>query len=52
MNNVNLAVASNAIIVGFKREAAEKVGEMADREGVDIRYYSSSTRRSRTSRLP
>jgi translation initiation factor IF-2 len=40
MNNVNLAVASNAIIVGFNVRPAEKVGEMADREGVDIRYYS------------
>ena len=40
MNNVNLAVASNAIIVGFNVKPAEKVGEMADREGVDIRYYS------------
>jgi translation initiation factor IF-2 len=40
MNNVNLAVASNAIIVGFNVRPAEKVGEMADREGVDIRQYS------------
>jgi translation initiation factor IF-2 len=40
MNNVNLAVASNAIIVGFNVRPAGKVGEMADREGVDIRQYS------------
>ena len=40
MNNVNLAVASNAIIIGFNVRPAEKVGEMADREGVDIRHYS------------
>jgi translation initiation factor IF-2 len=40
MNNVNLAVASNAIIVGFNVRPAEKVGDMADREGVDIRQYS------------
>ncbi|WP_233153488.1 translation initiation factor IF-2 [Kineosporia sp. R_H_3] len=40
MNNVNLAVASDAIIVGFNVRPAEKVGEMADREGVDIRQYS------------
>jgi translation initiation factor IF-2 len=40
MNNVNLAVASNAIIVGFNVRPAEKVGDLADREGVDIRYYS------------
>ena len=40
MNNVNLAVASNAIIVGFNVRPAEKVGEMAEREGVEIRHYS------------
>src|SRR5450631_2418988 len=40
MNNVNLAVASNAIIVGFNVRPAEKVGAMAEREGVDIRQYS------------
>ena len=40
MNNVNLAVASNAIIVGFNVRPAEKVNEMADREGVEIRHYS------------
>ncbi|MDQ1288246.1 MAG: translation initiation factor [Actinomycetota bacterium] len=40
MNNVNLAVASSAIIVGFNVRPAEKVGELADREGVDIRQYS------------
>jgi len=40
MNNVNLAVASNAIIVGFNVRPAEKVGDMAEREGVDIRQYS------------
>jgi len=40
MNNVNLAVASNAIIVGFNVRPAEKVGDLADREGVDIRHYS------------
>ncbi len=40
MNNVNLAVASNAIIVGFNVRPAEQVGDLADREGVDIRFYS------------
>ena len=40
MNNVNLAVASNAIIVGFNVRPAEKVGDLAEREGVDIRHYS------------
>src|SRR5438132_4044787 len=40
MNNVNLAIASNAIIGGFNVRPAEKVGEMAEREGVDIRQYT------------
>jgi translation initiation factor IF-2 len=40
MNNVNLAIASNAIIVGFNVRPAEKVGDMAEREGVEIRQYS------------
>jgi translation initiation factor IF-2 len=40
MNNVNLAVASDAIIVGFNVRPAERVGDLAEREGVDIRHYS------------
>ncbi len=40
MNNVNLAVASSAIIVGFNVRPAEKVGDLAEREGIDIRHYS------------
>ncbi|HEY6793051.1 MAG TPA: translation initiation factor IF-2 [Kineosporiaceae bacterium] len=40
MNNVNLAIASSAIIVGFNVRPAEKVGELAEREGVEIRQYS------------
>jgi len=39
-NNVNLAVASDAIIIGFNVRPAERVNELADREGVDVRYYS------------
>ncbi|HVX45853.1 MAG TPA: translation initiation factor IF-2, partial [Mycobacteriales bacterium] len=38
--NVDLAVASSAIIVGFNVRAEGKVAEQADRDGVDIRYYS------------
>ena len=38
--NVNLAVASDAVIIGFNVRPAGQVGELADREGVDIRYYS------------
>src|SRR5699024_7044057 len=39
-NEVNLATVDNAIILGFNVRPAERVGELADREGVDIRYYS------------
>lgn len=39
-NDVNLATVDNAIILGFNVRPAERVGELADREGVDIRYYS------------
>jgi len=39
-NDVNLASASDAIIIGFNVRPEGKAGELADREGVDIRYYS------------
>jgi translation initiation factor IF-2 len=38
--NVNLAAASNAIIIGFNVRAEGKATELAQREGVEIRYYS------------
>ncbi len=38
--NVNLAAASNAIIIGFNVRAEGKATELATREGVDIRYYT------------
>jgi translation initiation factor IF-2 len=38
--NVNLASASNAIIIGFNVRAEGKATELANREGVEIRYYS------------
>ncbi|MEY1675827.1 translation initiation factor IF-2 [Gordonia sp. ABKF26] len=38
--NVNLAAASDAIIIGFNVRAEGKATELANREGVDIRYYS------------
>ncbi|WP_081477170.1 translation initiation factor IF-2 [Dietzia alimentaria] len=38
--NVNLAAASDAVIIGFNVRAEGKATEMANREGVDIRYYS------------
>ena len=39
-DDVNLAIASDAVIIGFNVRPAERVGELAQREGVDIRYYS------------
>ncbi|GAA4816105.1 translation initiation factor IF-2 [Tomitella cavernea] len=38
--NVNLAAASDAVILGFNVRAEGKATELANREGVDIRYYS------------
>jgi len=38
--NVNLAAASDAVIIGFNVRPQGKATELADREGVDIRYYS------------
>ena len=39
-NDVMLASASKAVILGFNVRAEGKSRELADREGVDIRYYS------------
>ena len=39
-NDVNLAVASDAVIIGFNVRPEGKARELADREGVDVRYYS------------
>jgi translation initiation factor IF-2 len=38
--NVNLAVASDAVIIGFNVRPEGKARELADREGVDLRFYS------------
>ncbi|MGB6004440.1 MAG: translation initiation factor IF-2, partial [Ornithinimicrobium sp.] len=40
LNNINLAMASEAIILGFNVRAEGQNAEVADREGVEIRYYS------------
>jgi translation initiation factor IF-2 len=40
LNNINLAMASDAIIVGFNVRAEGQNADVADREGVEIRYYS------------
>ncbi|HEY9564690.1 MAG TPA: translation initiation factor IF-2, partial [Nocardioides sp.] len=38
--NVDLAAASDAIIIGFNVRPQGKAAQMADKEGVEIRYYS------------
>jgi translation initiation factor IF-2 len=38
--NVSLAAASEAIIIGYNVRAQGHATEQADREGIDIRYYS------------
>ena len=38
--NVSLAAASDAVIIGYNVRAQGKATQMADSEGVDIRYYS------------
>ncbi|MGF7235204.1 MAG: translation initiation factor IF-2, partial [Frankia sp.] len=39
-NDVNLASASDAVILGFNVRAEGKARELAEREHVDVRYYS------------
>ncbi|ASR54267.1 translation initiation factor IF-2 [Cellulomonas sp. PSBB021] len=39
-NDVNLATVDSAIIIGFNVKFAERVEDLADREGVDVRFYS------------
>ncbi|MBB2996151.1 translation initiation factor IF-2 [Paeniglutamicibacter cryotolerans] len=39
-NDVNLATVDSAIIIGFNVKPAERVAELADKEGVDMRFYS------------
>ncbi|WP_237235439.1 translation initiation factor IF-2, partial [Rothia nasisuis] len=39
-NDVNLATVDNAIIIGFNVRPAERVTEYADREGVEMKFYS------------
>ncbi|WP_315500902.1 translation initiation factor IF-2 [Actinomyces radicidentis] len=39
-NDVNLATVDSAVIIGFNVRPAERVAELADREGVDMKFYS------------
>ena len=40
MNNINLAVASNAVIIGYNVRAEGLNADYAEREGVEVKYYS------------
>ena len=48
--NVDLAAASDAIIIGFNVRPQGKATELADSEGVEIRYYSVIYQRDRGDR--
>ena len=39
-NDVNLATVDNAVFIGFNVRPAERVQELADAEGVEIKYYN------------
>ncbi|MDH6624193.1 translation initiation factor IF-2 [Streptomyces sp. LBL] len=39
-SDIDLATGSDAIVIGFNVRAAGRAAQMADREGVDVRYYS------------
>ncbi|MGJ9633093.1 translation initiation factor IF-2 [Actinotignum sp. GS-2025b] len=39
-NDVNLATVDNAVIIGFNVRPAERVADMAEREGVEMKFYS------------
>ena len=39
-SDVDLATVDNAVIIGFNVRPAERVAELADREGVDMKFYS------------
>src|SRR4029078_10659675 len=39
-NDVNLAVASEAVIIGFNVRPAQRGTHLIEREGGDVRYYS------------
>ena len=39
-NDINLAIASDAVVIGFNVRPEGKAREPAEREGVDVRYYT------------
>ncbi|MFE1410564.1 translation initiation factor IF-2 [Streptomyces sp. NPDC085524] len=39
-SDISLAMGSDAIVIGYNVRAVGRAAQMADREGVDVRYYS------------
>jgi translation initiation factor IF-2 len=39
-SDINLAIASNAFVIGFNVRASNNAKELAEKEGVSLRYYS------------
>lgn len=39
-SDVDLATVDNAVIIGFNVRPAERVAEMADREGIEMKFYN------------
>jgi translation initiation factor IF-2 len=39
-NDINLAIASDAVVIGFNVRPEGKAREAAEREGIDVRYYT------------
>ncbi|QAA93781.1 translation initiation factor IF-2 [Pollutimonas thiosulfatoxidans] len=39
-SDVNLAIASNAVIIGFNVRAEQSAKKLADNNGIDLRYYN------------
>ncbi|MFK0257244.1 translation initiation factor IF-2 [Streptomyces sp. NPDC090445] len=39
-SDIDLAMGSDAIVIGYNVRAAGRAAQMAEREGVDVRYYS------------
>lgn len=39
-NDVNLATVDNAVIIGFNVKFGERVEDLAEREGVEVKFYS------------
>ena len=39
-SDVNLSSASSALIIGFQVRAAQRISELAEKIGIDIKYYS------------